>query len=225
VHARELELAVAAAGGSSSAIAELEQMFAPTIAAVCRRFARGGHTEDDLRQILREKLFVGEPDRPATIAHYNGEGSLDAWIRVTATRLFIDLGRRKDRARETAADPAELDPIEAGDLELDLIKAEYRGAIARALAEAARELEPGERHLLRQHLVGKLSVEQLAAVLGVHRATISRRLSRARDALIARTRELVKERLRLDDRELTELFGLVISKLDVSLRRMLETPT
>ena len=216
--AREHELATAAAGGSARAITELEQLCAASIEMVCRRFAGGGHSEDDLRQILREKLFVA-----GAIAQYDGSGSLDSWIRVTATRLFIDLGRRKDRAREAATEHDDLDVIEPADVELDLIKAEYRAAIAAALAEAARQLEPGERHLLRQHLVARLSLEQLAVVLGVHRATIARRLTRARDALIARTRELVAARLDLSARELSELFAFVISKLDVSLRAMLRS--
>ena len=219
--AKELELATAAARGSTAAIAELEALCATTIALVCRRFASSGHSEDDLRQILREKLFVA-----GAISAYDGSGSLDSWLRVTATRLFIDLGRRKDRARESAADPDDLDAIEPSDLELELIKAEYRGAVISALREAARELEPGERHLLRQHLVAHLTIDQLAAVLGVHRATITRRLSRAKDALIARARELLSARLSLSERELSELFGLLISKLEVSLRAMLRsTPT
>jgi len=224
-HAPEFALAVASARGSAYAINELERMYATSIGFACRRFAGRGHSEDDLRQILRTKLFVAEPDRPPTIALYNGQGSLESWIRVTATRLFIDLGRRKDRARETASDPSELDAIEPRDLALDVIKAEYRGAVAAALDEAARQLEPGDRHLLRQHLVAGLSIDQLGAVLGVHRATAARRIARAREMLINKTRDLVAQQLQLDDKELAELFGLVVSKLDISMRRLLATPT
>ena len=222
-HAGELGLAVAAARGSSAAIAALERMFADTLAFACRRFAGHGHTEEDLQQILRSKLFVAEPDRPPAIAHYNGQGSLESWLRVIATRLFIDLGRRKDRARETAADPATLDVIEPSDLELDVIKAEYRSTVAAALDEAARSLEPEERHLLRQHLVAGLTIDQLAAVLGIHRATVARRIGRARDALVSRTRELVTAQLALGPEELADMFRLVVSKLDLSMRRLLQT--
>jgi RNA polymerase sigma-70 factor (ECF subfamily) len=221
--AGELALAIAAARGSSTAIELLERQFSAMFEATCRRFAGRGHTEDDLHQILRAKLFVAEPDRPPAVAQYNGQGSLESWLRVIATRLFIDLGRRKDRARETTADPSTLDVIEPSDLELDVIKAEYRSTVAAALDEAARELDPAERHLLRQHLVAGLTIDQLAAVLGIHRATVARRIGRARDALITRTRELVTAQLALDADELADMFRLVVSKLDLSMRRLLQS--
>jgi RNA polymerase sigma-70 factor (ECF subfamily) len=218
VRVDDFALAAAAAHGRDGSIAQLERTFAATIDATCRRFEGRGHTADDLRQILRTKLFVG--DEPA-IALYNGQGSLGTWLRVMATRLFIDLGRRKDRARETSEDPSDLDAIEPSDLELDLVKAEYRSAVAAALDEAARQLEAGDRHLLRQHLVAGLSIDQIGAVLGIHRATAARRIAKAREQLAVKTRELVAAQLQLDERELAELFGLVISKLDVSLRQLL----
>jgi DNA-directed RNA polymerase specialized sigma24 family protein len=57
-------------------------------------------------------------------------------------------------------------------------------------------LEPGDRHLLRQHLVMRLSIDQLGAVLGVPCATIAARIKRAR------------ERLQLDGRALRDVIGL-----------------
>jgi RNA polymerase sigma-70 factor (ECF subfamily) len=218
VRVDEFALAAAAARGRDAAIAQLERTFSATLGAACRRFEGRGHTADDLRQILRTKLFVG--DEPA-IALYNGQGSLETWLRVIATRLFIDLGRRKDRARETSEDPSDLDVIEPSDLALDLVKAEYRSAVAAALDEAARQLDAVDRHLLRQHLVAGLSIDQVGAVLGIHRATAARRIAKAREQLAAKTRELVAAQLQLDERELAELFGLVVSKLDVSLRQLL----
>jgi len=206
------EFALAVAGN----VTELERVCAGTINAACRRFEGKGHTAEDLKQILRTKLFVD-----GAIAEYNGQGSLESWLRVIATRLFIDLGRRKDRARETPAD--EIEAIAHDDLALDLVKAEYRGAVATALDQAAHALEAGDRHLLRQHLVAGLSIDQVGAVLGIHRATAARRIARAREQLATKTRELVAAQLKLDDRELAELFGLVVSKLDLSLRRLLAT--
>ncbi len=221
--AAELALAVATAAGSTRAITELERAHAAMLDATCRRFAGHGHGVDDLRQLLRAKLFVADAGEPPRITLYNGQGSLGNWLRVTATRLFIDLGRRKDRQREVSEDPSELEIVEPVDLELELVKTEYRSAVAAAMVEAARELPAGDRHLLRQHLAAGLTIDQLAAVLGIHRATVARRIARARDALATRTRELVAETLKLDDRELGELFGLVVSKIDVSLRKLLAT--
>jgi RNA polymerase sigma-70 factor, ECF subfamily len=218
--AADFGLAVAATTGARLAIEELERRFAATIALACRRHATAGHAEDDLRQIVRAKLFVGPP---AAIALYNGQGSLENWVRVIAARTLIDLRRRKDRVRELAVlDDARI--LAPADLALELIKAEYRAAITAALRDAARSLPPGDRHLLRQHLVFGLSIDQLGAMLGVHRATAARRIAQARAQLAARTRELVAERLELEVRELEQLLGLVISKLDLSMRTLLATP-
>jgi len=166
-------------------------------------------------------LFVGESP---TIAQYNGQGSLTTWLRVIATRMFIDLGRRKDRMRERPVRDDADQLVAATDVELDAIKAEYRAAVAEAIADGVRTLEPTERHLLRQHFAAGLSIDQLAAVLGIHRATVARRIARARDILAERVRALLAERLRIDEAELGELLGLVISNLGRSIRALLATP-
>jgi RNA polymerase sigma-70 factor (ECF subfamily) len=222
--AGDLALAVAAARGSEAAIAALEREFRATIDAACRRFAGPGQSADDLHQILRARLFVAEQGRAPKIADYAGQGFLDNWLRVTAVRTFLDLGKRKDRAREqVAADDDVLALPQPGDLALDVIKAEYRSAVAEAMHGAARRLDPGDRHLLRQHLVGRLTIDQLGSVLGIHRATAARRVARAREQLVAETRRQLASRLGLADRELDDVIALVMSRLDVSIARLLAT--
>ncbi|MBS1123936.1 MAG: putative DNA-binding regulatory protein, partial [Deltaproteobacteria bacterium] len=183
-----------------------------------------GQTADDLRQILRAKLFVAEPGEQPKIADYAGQGFLENWLRVTAVRVFLDLSKRKDRVRETfAADDEVLALPQPGDLSLDVVKAEYRAAVAAAMHEAAQQLEPGDRHLLRQHLVAGLSIDRLGAVLGIHRATAARRIARAKEQLVAETRRRLAIRLGLADLELDEVIGLVMSRLDVSIGQLLAT--
>jgi RNA polymerase sigma-70 factor (ECF subfamily) len=101
------------------------------------------------------------------------------------------------------------------------VKAESRDAVAAAMVDAAKQLEPGDRHLLRQHLVAGLSIDQLGAVLGIHRATAARRITRAREQLVAGTRKELARRLQLDGRELDDVIGLVMSRLDVSIAKLL----
>jgi RNA polymerase sigma-70 factor (ECF subfamily) len=139
--------------------------------------------------------------------------------------VFLDLHKRRDRAREQPTDDDVMLALpQPGDLGLDLIKAEYRAAVASAMYEAASQLEPGDRHLLRQHLVEGLTIDQLGAVLGIHRATAARRIARASELLAATTKRLVATRLALSGSALDEVFGLVLSRLDVSLGRLLATP-
>lgn len=223
-HAGDLAVASAAAKGSQAAIAELERAHRTTIEAACRRFAGPGQTSDDLRQILRSKLFVAEPGKQPKIADYAGQGFLDNWLRVTAVRVFLDLTKRKDRTRESSAEDDDILALpNPGDLQLDVVKAEYRTAVAQAMHEGAQQLEPGDRHLLRQHFVQGLSIDQLGAVLGIHRATAARRITRAREQLVAETRKQLALKLKLDESELDEVIGLVMSRLDVSIAKLLAT--
>jgi RNA polymerase sigma-70 factor (ECF subfamily) len=223
-HAGDLAVASAAAKGSQSAIAELERAHRQTIDAACRRFAGPGQTSDDLRQILRTKLFVAEPGKQPKIADYAGQGFLDNWLRVTAVRVFLDLTKRKDRTRESSAEDDDILALpNPGDLQLDVVKAEYRTAVAEAMHEGAQQLEPGDRHLLRQHFVQGLSIDQLGAVLGIHRATAARRITRAREQLVVETRKQLALKLKLDESELDEVIGLVMSRLDVSIAKLLAT--
>ena len=222
--AADLALARAAAKGSVAAIAEIERANRSTIEATCRRFASPGHSPDDLRQILRSRLFVAEAGTHPKVHDYAGEGFFENWLRVTAVRVFLDLTKRKDRAREAVAtDDDVLALPQPGDLALDVVKAEYRTAVASAMHEAARLLDAGDRHLLRQHLVAGLSIDQLGAVLGIHRATAARRITRAREQLVADTRRLLVDKLRISPAELDEVLGLVMSRLDVSISKLLAT--
>jgi RNA polymerase sigma-70 factor (ECF subfamily) len=223
-HAADLALAILASARSIAAITELERMYRMTIDSTCRRFAGPTHTAEDLKQILRTKLYVAEPGKTPKLADYAGQGFLENWLRVTAVRIFLDLAKRKDRAREAL--PGEDDVLalpEPSDLALDVVKAEYREAVAAAMREAAKQLEPGDRHLLRQHFVAGLSIDQLGAVLGIHRATAARRIARAREQLVADTRKELARRLQLDPAELDEVIGLVMSRLDVSIGKLLAT--
>src|SRR5439155_27001611 len=92
---------------------------------------------------------------------------------------------------------AELDRLVGADPdpETALLRARYASAANEALREAFASLDARERNLLRQHFVDRLSIDDLGPLYGVHRATVARWLERAREALEARTRKLLMERL------------------------------
>jgi RNA polymerase sigma-70 factor (ECF subfamily) len=219
-HPVELALAQAASRGHAGAIARLERDHRGVIDATCWRYANVGHSAADLRQILREKLYVAPAGERPKLAEYAGQGQLASWLRITAVRVFLDLGRRKDRAREAPTDDGVLAMPDPGDLSLEVIKAEYRAAVGQAMRDAAAGLDLADRHLLHQHFVAGLSIDQLGVALGIHRATAARRLVRAREALVAETRALLVSRLGISNEELDEVIGMVLSRLDVSIPQL-----
>lgn len=218
----ELWLAQRCATGDAVAIAKLRSTFGPVIDRVVQRFASTEQPAEDLRQIILTRLLVGE--RPK-LADYAGQGFLENWLRVTAVRICLDLGKRKDRAREKPAGDDVLALPSPADLALDHLKAEYRSIVAGALHAAARALDPGDRVLLRQHLVAGMTIDQLGTVLGVHRATAARRIERARQALLDSVRVALAARLALPLAEVDSVIGLVASRIDLSAARLFATAT
>jgi RNA polymerase sigma-70 factor, ECF subfamily len=170
---------------------------------------------DDVRQALREKLFVGRDGSLPKIAEYDGRGALASWVRVITLRAAIDLRRRtSDVVEELASreEPGSIDP------ELGYLKLRYREAFNAAFREAVSVLDTEQRGLLHRHYVGGLTLEQLAAREGVHRATVARRIAAARAAVTEEALRRLRAGLGASASELESLAGIMRSQLDLSLR-------
>jgi len=225
----DLYLACACAHGSPGAIAEFERRHASTIERAVRRLVRTSSSVDELHQAILVRLLV--PDelgaRPR-IAGYSGRGSLAAWVSVAAGRTALNT--RRDDARETPtgtvegriADGALAD---AHDPELALIRRQYNGAFASALARALAEIDRDHRSLLRLHYGDGLTMDALAMVFGISRSGAHRRVARARDALFDRTCALLRGELAIDTSELESVLRMVKNDLDVSLPGLLQDST
>ncbi|UQA58737.1 sigma-70 family RNA polymerase sigma factor [Polyangium aurulentum] len=172
---------------------------------------------DELRQMLWEKLLVGRPGTPPKIGDYAGRGPLGGWMRVAAVRAALNfleqvksdrlvVGEEIDDARH----PSTPDP------ELAFLKAHYRVEVQRALKDALESLETDERNVLRLHVLDGLSIDRIAAVYGVHRATAARWVTRGREALLRGTRELLEKRLRIDQAEVESILDVVRSQISLS---------
>ncbi len=218
-HEEELFLAWACHAGKAGAVAAFEEEYGREVAAAWRAVSPRGVAIDEAKQRFREKLFVSRDGEPA-IARYRGRGSLRAWTRITATRLILDLARGTRRERSLGVELLEGHAL-PGDPEGDLEKRAYRATFKDSLDAAARELTTRERNLLRYVLLDGLTIDQIAAIYGVHRATVARRLADARESLAAHVRKALRHRLDASDADLDEMLGLLTSKVDLSLDRVL----
>jgi RNA polymerase sigma-70 factor (ECF subfamily) len=176
---------------------------------------------DDFLQVFRQKLFSAPSPK---IAEYGGMGDLRAWLRVVATRTALDLVRAQRRVeRPTADDDILAVPAPGDDPDLAYLKSVYGNEVARAIEEAAKELSPEERNVLREHYAQGLTIDQIGAVHGIHRATAARRVERAREQLAANARRILGERLGVSDSELDSVMRLVQSEMRISFKRVLES--
>jgi RNA polymerase sigma-70 factor (ECF subfamily) len=175
---------------------------------------------DDVKQVLRVQLLVARDGKPPGIAGYRGKGPLRGWVRITATRELIRHQRK--RAREAPSErPLDEALGDTDDPMLSQLKAEYRTEFATALREAIAELDAEDRTLLRQQIVDQLSIDEIGAAFGVHRATAARWLQRARGALVTVTRGRLAARLKVSVEEVDSVIRLVQSQLDASVIRYL----
>ncbi len=218
----ELYLCYRCGLGDAKAIGELERAYADVIASTLHRVDGGSLGRDDLRQIVRRHLFTGE--RPA-ICGYRGRGALAAWLGVVTLRCALNAVRRKDVTPVMrGGTDAVLNAAAMADLEVDFLRAEYRASFKTSFEAAMKTLDARQRTVLRQHLVEGLTVRQIAALYGVNSSTVARRVVRAREQVAEATREGLQRELQIDDEELDALMGLIRSRVDLSLSRVLGRP-
>lgn len=222
----DLYLACACARADPRGIAALEQHHGPALQRALSRVSDPHLRPEDLAQIVRHKLLVGDAGSAPVIAQYAGQGGLGAWLRVVGLRTAFNATRRKQPQLGERRDvAAELDEVaeQLDDPELGYIRERYQAQFREAFAEAAGALESRQRNLLRQAVVHGLGVRELGRMYGVHYATASRWLAEARRTLVTGTRERLRGRLHVSEDELQSIMRLIGSDFDITLARVLRT--
>ncbi len=221
VQAADLYLCCACAAGDASALGNFETKILPQVVSAIASINPEPSFVAEVEQQVRRKLLVLE-DSPPRILEYAGFGPLVHWLRAVAVRTALNLRRSQGRQEIPLPDESLLNlPQNAGDLELDYLKTRYRKDFTHAFRTALSMLTSEERNVLRLHFVEGLTLSQIGAAYQADKSTISRWISKAREALLEQTREELSKKFRLDSRELDSLMYLVQSQLDVSLGSLL----
>jgi RNA polymerase sigma factor (sigma-70 family) len=149
---------------------------------------------------LRERAD-GKP--AGKLAYYSGCGSLGGWLRAVVGQLAVDRHRRTSRLVQTE-EPSEFDRAAADSHEQDgwrppapldpesaLAESDAARAVEDALACALQGLDAEDRLLVRLYYFDGLKLKEAGAVLGVHEATASRRLTRIHGEVRKRVESLL----------------------------------
>jgi RNA polymerase sigma-70 factor (ECF subfamily) len=157
--------------------------------------------------------------RRSPLDSYKGKGSLMGWLRATIAQRHVDHLRRT--RRELPLDillqghepPAE-DP-KPGKLPADLL------LLAKAVVETLEKIETEERFLLAAYYIDGRTLLEIAPVLHVHEATVSRKLHRLIDGI---RKQIVKSLLEygLNKRAVQEMLGADPRDLDLNLKKILQ---
>jgi RNA polymerase sigma-70 factor (ECF subfamily) len=224
-HAADVLLACACSQRVPSALVAFHRVYGPVIERVLLHRKASSDLADDARQILEQRLLVGDGEAaPAKILDYRGGGPLKSWVASCAARTLLTLRRAASRKREeleSASDVvigAELDP------ELEYLRSRYAGDVERAIVDALIGLGDRDRTLLRLHLAEHMTIDTLGAMYAVNRATAARWLAAARQSLMISARAKLQERLRITESQCDSLVALVNSRLHVSILRHLAEP-
>jgi RNA polymerase sigma-70 factor (ECF subfamily) len=180
----------------------------------------------DLADQLYAELFgldTREGERRCPLLSYRGRGSLMGWLRTTLAQRHVDQLRRGKRLKPL--DDAHNDPLDEMDTPAPDAPPQTAAAelsqLQRAIEHALRERDAEERFLLAAYYLDGQTLLQIARVLCVHEATVSRKLRRATED----TRKQVLKNLQrggLSRRAAEEALGADPRDVEVNLKKLLQ---
>jgi len=187
----DLALAAACAAGSEAAWQTLLRSMRAPLRAAGRAMA--GDPGEELADALFGELYAA---REAKLGSYAGRSSLAGWLRAVLRQTWIDRLRAGKRVRQ----PDEDDPEPVAPAAPDSAEQSQNAAIASAaLDRALASLPPRQKLLLDFYYFHGLNLREAAALVGVHEATASRELDRARAALKLRLTEVLHQEHGMDE--------------------------
>jgi RNA polymerase sigma-70 factor (ECF subfamily) len=220
IHSADVYLVVGCMNGDPAAVEAFHRAHLQTIGRAIRHLDQTGTLEDEIRQRVAEKLLVRKGDDLPRISLYTGRSPLKSWIKVIALRAAIDV-KRQARSKDTVGEDA-IDSAVAG-AEMDYLRLKYKEEFRQAIEKAIGDLSARERTLLKMSIIDDLTVDEIGQHYGVHRATAARWVGKARTNLADKTREQLRDMLKVKNNELDSVLRMIRSRIDISIRRLLRT--
>jgi RNA polymerase sigma-70 factor (ECF subfamily) len=216
--AADLYLVAACSEGDPAALAAFRDAHVPALRQALGKLRMPDALIDETIQHVLVAVLVGDR-RPAQLSEYGGKGTLRSWLRTIAVRTGRRMLGLESDAGTSDDEIAELPAAVAGP-ELELLRTRYSDQVRRAFAAAFAGLAERERNVLRQYYIDGLTIDQLAALYQVNRATTARWVAGARLAVVHKTREQLVSQFGIEAAEVDSIIRLVRSQLDVSVRQL-----
>lgn len=234
----DLCLIIACERGDENAWSDLVARFTATVRSTARSASPNEDAAEELVQSIWAELYglrSRKDGMPAgKLAYYSGRGSLAGWLRAVVGQLAIDTYRKQSRLVQTEED-SDLDRLahdtrggegqrmfaEESNPEQSLSNRFAETDMQQALNKSVAELPAEDRLLLKLYYFDNLRLREAGAVLGVHEATASRRLSRIQADLRRRVTKILIEERGWTQAETERSFAEVAQNLDADFEALL----
>ena len=242
LQADDLCLIIACERGDENAWNDLVERFTTTVRSAARSATTNEDAAADLAQSIWAELYglrARKDGTPASkLAYYSGRGSLAGWLRAVVGQLAVDTFRKQSRLVQTEED-TDLERL-ARDASLGEGQAVIAGIptpeesmsnrfaqadMQQALSKAVQELAAEDRLLVKLYYFDNLRLREAGAVLGVHEATASRRLTRIQTDLRKQVTKILIDERGWTQAETEKSFAEVAQHLDTDLETLLAQKT
>jgi RNA polymerase sigma-70 factor (ECF subfamily) len=180
----DLALAQACALGREPAWQQFLTRFRAPLRQAAIAFTGSSSLGEELADSLYAELFglserAGQ--RRSPLAGYSGRGSLMGWLRSTLAQRHVDHHRRTWRESplpEAGAFSGKTASHEPAAAATEITEPAQLTQLSRALAQVLQQLPPEDRFLLASYFLDQRTLLEIARLLHVSEATISRKLKR-----------------------------------------------
>lgn len=190
LYLRDLYLACGCVHNSEKSWTILDLRYRKFITDLVRFCYRHGTDNEEIADSILVNLYLNDRSGRQRIASYDGRSSLTTWLRVIViNRAINDRNEKKPAADEDLADVA--DGRALTNLESSLRAERYGTVLRESLAQALGETNEKERLMLLWRYEQNLQLGEIARLMGIHQANVTRQMVR----LHTKLRESVVERL------------------------------
>ena len=237
LQADDLCLIVACEQGNQKAWDDLVERFSATVRSAARGASSNEEAAEDLAQSIWAELHGlrrGVDGQPiGKLAYYSGRGSLAGWLRAVVAQLAVDKHRSQSRLVQTDED-ADFDRMAQSSTQHDwsgrdpVVNPEDETSrklaaadMQQALASAVQELAAEDRLLVKLYYFDGLRLKEAGAMLGVHEATASRRLTRVHAELRRQVESILMNDKGWTKSETDEAFSELAAGLETDIEPLL----
>jgi RNA polymerase sigma-70 factor (ECF subfamily) len=240
LQADDLCLILACEESNEKAWTDLVERFGSTVRSAARSVSANEEGAEDLAQSIWAELHglrIRKDGKPASkLAYYSGRGSLAGWLRAVIGQLAVDQHRKQSRLVQTE-DDADFDRLiqkedrtrnghaERVNPEIEVSEKRASADLKKALAGSVGHLSDEDRLLVKLYYFDGLKLREAGAILGVHEATASRRLTRIHADLRNHVEESLKEEHGWTRPETEQAFSNIALHLEADIEPLLATET